>query len=276
MSKYNNMKSIPIDSIPEEEMAQAIKEWAEGDESMERLLWTCYKKGIKTSGCHAGGSPYIDFTDQKNINKISSLMDVTQKIEGSQILIKVDGGNPFSGAEWHLPNILLHLQTSYKDEADTFFDKLTNSLLQEDDSKNIHVLLRLLAFFKGKESALLFRLKHYENDKYRFTIETHEIGDKRYHEYDKIFTSAGMKEYKREDIRLKLMRRWKVEGESLEDIISKMNSIADYIVKNYSLEPSELDEVVSFQQLSRYKMQMLPEDEFNEWLDNEKKKAKGK
>ena len=134
MSKYNNMKSIPIDSIPEEEMAQAIKEWAEGDESMERLLWTCYKKGIKTSGCHAGGSPYIDFTDQENINKISGLMDVTQKIEGSQILIKVDGGNPFSGAEWHLPNILLHLQTSYKDEADAFFDKLTNSLLQEEHS----------------------------------------------------------------------------------------------------------------------------------------------
>ena len=50
-----------------------------------------------------------------------------------------------------------------------------------------------------------------------------------------------------------------------------MNTIADYIINNYSLEPSELDEIVSFQQLSRYKMHTLPEDEFSEWLANEER-----
>ena len=47
MSKYNHIESIPIDSIPQEELAQAIKEWAEGDEAMEKLLWACYNNGIK-------------------------------------------------------------------------------------------------------------------------------------------------------------------------------------------------------------------------------------
>lgn len=74
MSKYNNIKSIPIDSIPKEEIKIAIKEWAEGDESMEKLLLTCYDKGIKTSGCHAGAGSYIAFSYQEKINKISCLL----------------------------------------------------------------------------------------------------------------------------------------------------------------------------------------------------------
>lgn len=64
MSKYNNIKSIPIDSLSKEELKTAIHEWAEGDDAMERLLWAFYNKGIKTNGCHAGTRPYIgiDYT----------------------------------------------------------------------------------------------------------------------------------------------------------------------------------------------------------------------
>ena len=34
-SKYNHKESIPLDSIPKEELDQAIKEWSQGSESME-------------------------------------------------------------------------------------------------------------------------------------------------------------------------------------------------------------------------------------------------
>ena len=83
MSKYNNMTSIPIDSIPKEEIAVAIKEWAEGDESLEKLLWCCYEKGIKTDGCHAGSHPYIAFCYSDDLDKLSCFFDVTQKTTDS-------------------------------------------------------------------------------------------------------------------------------------------------------------------------------------------------
>lgn len=44
MSKYNHIKSISIESIPPKKIKRAIKEWAEGNESLEKLLHTCYKK----------------------------------------------------------------------------------------------------------------------------------------------------------------------------------------------------------------------------------------
>jgi len=62
MSNYNNIKSISIDSLPKDEIKIVIKELTEGDESMEKLLWVCYDKEIKTDGYHAGTGTYIGFS----------------------------------------------------------------------------------------------------------------------------------------------------------------------------------------------------------------------
>lgn len=47
MSKYNNMKSIKISSLPKEEIGQAVSEWAQGSKEMENLLWACLKMVLK-------------------------------------------------------------------------------------------------------------------------------------------------------------------------------------------------------------------------------------
>ena len=95
MSKYNNIKSIPIDSLSDEELKIAMKEWAEGDDSMEALLWAFYNKGITTSGCHAGAGSYVSMDyDVDKKGEFSLIMNTVLSFPGSQILIRPDGGNP--------------------------------------------------------------------------------------------------------------------------------------------------------------------------------------
>ena len=101
MSKYNNIKSIPIESIPKEEIKIAIKEWAEGNKSLENLLWLCYEKNLKTSGSHAGARPFIDFKYQEGLNnfkrrEIIKLCDVVvdgRYIDGQKDITKKWAGS---------------------------------------------------------------------------------------------------------------------------------------------------------------------------------------
>lgn len=62
MSKFNNQSSLDIDSIKEEELDQAFKEWAEGNEHLEKFLRNCYGKGVKTSGSHGRNSSICRFS----------------------------------------------------------------------------------------------------------------------------------------------------------------------------------------------------------------------
>ena len=272
MSKYNHTNSIPVDSIPKDEIAQAIKEWAEGDEAMERLLWTCYKKGVKTSGCHAGAGPFIDFNYQDKISELSRLIEATQKIKGSQVIMNSDGGNPFSGPEWYIPNIGLGFDTEYKEEADVCFDKLNKALETPSKKDNKHILFRLVEFFIGKESGLDFRFKHTEEDKYEFHIEAFSVGDKRNEYYNEIFTKAGL-EAVPVDKDFESFHEWKIESNSLKDISMKMESVIDYVISNYSYDlPTSEKEIYSFNLVAVFKKRTLPEEKFEKWLVKQKKK----
>lgn len=272
MSKYNNIVSIPIDSIPKNEISIAIKEWAEGDDAMERLLWACYERGIKTSGCHAGARPFIDFNYQDKISEISSLIDVTQKIKGSQILLRADGGNPFSGPEWYMPYIGLAFNTEYKNEADICFDKLIEALEKINIKEEKHILIKLLEFLIGKESGLTLRFKHTEEDKYEFLIEALSLGEKKNNYYNELFTNAGLEEVPI-DKEFSSMHEWKIESDSLKDISLQMESIIDYIINNYSMElPTSEKEIYKFNLKALYMKRTLSEEQFEKWLHKKKKK----
>lgn len=271
MSKYNHLKSIPIENIPSEDMGRAIKEWSEGDESLEKFLWTCYQKNIKTSGCHAGSHPYIDFVDQDNFERISCLLDVTEKTAGSNILLSVDGGNPFSGPDWYKPTILIGLDTDSKEEADRYFENLNHSLLEEKEYQNTHAIFKLLDFFRKKDSSLMFRFVHTSNDKYSFYIESRVIPKDRYHYYDDLFEKAGFTEEVFEGSEDSDRHSWKVDGDNYLDFSSKLNSIVEFITSNYSIDrPNSEDEALSFVALARYKMRTLSEEEFMKWFEDKK------
>ena len=270
MSKYNHIKSIPIESIPKKKIKRAIHEWAEGDDAMERLLWACYDKGIKTAGCHADARPWIDFKYQENLNRIIPFFEVTQEVKGSQILIMVDGGNPFSGPEWFLSAILVGIDVEYKDEVDVYFDKLTEAI--EKDFKKTHPLLELLEFFLNKESSLLFRFRHKQDDTYVFYIEAHVIRE-RYEYYDKVFKKAGLIEIvNKSPDGLRDRYGWKIEDTNLEKIWKRIEKAKDIIIKEYSMEPEEDEErIVDFVDKTRLKKKTLSEKEFNKWLKKKKK-----
>lgn len=271
MSKYNHTKSIPIDCIPKTEIARAVKEWAEGDDALERLLWACYERGIRTSGCHAGAGPYIDFNYQDKISQHSRLIEVAQKIKGSQVLLNADGGNPFSGPEWYAPGISLGFDTQYKEEADICFDRLTESLEIISKKEEKHILIKLLEFLIGKESGLLLRFRHTEEDKYEFYIEAFSLGDNKNNYYNELFTKAGLEEVP-VDKDFSSLHMWKIESDSLKDISRQMESIIDYIINNYSLKlPTSENEIYSFRLKAIYMKRTLSEEQFEKWLNKMKK-----
>lgn len=60
-NKYNNGSSMPISGLSKDELKVAMKEWAEGSKTLEKLLWNCYNNGIETGGCHIKNRfAYID------------------------------------------------------------------------------------------------------------------------------------------------------------------------------------------------------------------------
>lgn len=267
MSKYNHIKSIPIDSIPKKELKRAIHEWAEGDDAMERLLWACYDNNIETSGCHAGGRPYIAFKRPKNIDKLISLFEVTEKAEDSQVIIMVDGGNPLSGPEWYLPSIGIGINTMYQDEADKYFDDLTKEV-NKDVSNKTHPMIDLLDFFLDKETGLMLRLRHTKDNKYIFTIEAKQSIKERIDYYNNIFTNSGLEE-KPYNHEVCPYYEWYVEDNNLDEIINKMNNITKYIINNYSLDPETKEEnIKNFVLLARFKRKELTQEELEKYLNN--------
>lgn len=184
----------------------------------------------------------------------------------SQILVMVDGGNPFSGPEWYLPSIGFNIDTEYQDDADAYFEQLTDSLETTDSTKS-HFLLKLLDFFFGKETALLLRFIHQSDNQYIFCIETRGIPEDRYHYYNEIFVHSGLIEGVNAKEVPSGSHFWKIESDNLDDLLLQLNSITDYIIANFSYDiPRSLDEVVSFLPRAQYQRRTLSEQEFNEWL----------
>ena len=284
MSKYNNMKSIPIDSLNDEELKIAIKEWAEGDDSMEKLLWTCRLKNVETMGCHAGAYPYIEICVNNSKEEAIRLMSVTYKHEESQILILTDGGNPFSGPKWCTPCISLSIKTNYKDEADIYFNELSNSLLDEkkestEDSDPLSQIIDLYNFFIGKESCIVFRLNHLEQDNYIFKAEVAKR-EKEFDYFNDLFTKAGFVFDDKYEIANR--NRWKIESDDKNEFERVVKNAIQYIIGNYSLGlPTNESEVESFHALALFKKREFGDTEegikqFNDWLAIKKEERNNK
>lgn len=239
MSKYNHIKSIPIESIPKEELKQAIKEWAEGSEEMEKLLWACYNNGLKTSGCHAGPHPYISFNYEKEqADLFRILINAVLKESNSQLLVRVDGGNPLSGPDWYKPNIGLGSNDENRDDVEKLLSTLTtklNNKYQEDVQFNS--IINLTDFLSDKLSGLLIRVKNSPNDGYVFSIEKsiHPGEENTFEELNNLLTSAGST-YVESDMPIKF---WEFKENDIVKFAEKLEDICNNIINNYSLKKPE-------------------------------------
>ena len=273
MSKYNHQQSIPIESIPKDEIARAIKEWAEGDEAVERLLWACYNNNVKTNGSHVGARPYITFADNSDFDAISTLLETTMKIKGSQILITANAGNPFGGKDWYKPNIGIGFNVEYQDEADEIFNKLSNNLENKNNTGVANKFIDLYNFFNGKGSNLVFRFRHRDDDSCVFYVESGPIDDKRFKYYDQLIKENSF-ETSNSEMTVYDSRRheWKIESNNLDDIITKINIFVDNFTSKFSYPaPSSEDEVLGFNELADFKRKTLSKEEFDLWLMKKEK-----
>ena len=277
MSKYNNIKSIPIEMLSEEELNQAIKEWSEGDESMEKLLWSCYRNGVKTSGCHAGGRPYLGIEYEKNSkNKIVQLINSVLNERGTRIYLSPDGGNPFSGPSWYKPDIAIGSDVEHKEEADQFFDIMSTEL-QNSEKTNLNFLsvINLFDFLIGKYSGIKLYIIHTQNNEYIFSI-TKSIHDKEmntFPELNQILTSSGLMYNNNETPH----KNWEYKSNEQIDFLEKINIISENIINNYTLKkPESIEDVSSLNLKAHIKKDESTkngnEKEFDLWLMNEEAK----
>ena len=262
MSKYNHIHSIPIESIPKEEIAIAIKEWAEGDEAMERLLWACYENGVKTDGCHTGMCPYLGLKYTGSNDKVIKLLAACINIEESQIFISPDGGNPISGEDWYITNIGIGFETESIEKSSENFDTLSSALNNDTSLKEkelVSLLLKLSDFLVDKESALKLRFNYSEN-KYSFSIECTPVNEEVSIYFDKLFKEANFFEAEN-PVKESKRRFWKIESDNLDDMINKLHESINYIINNYSLEPPTREEdITDLHQLARFKRKEFGND----------------
>ena len=99
-NKYNNGVPMSLGEMSEEEIDQAMHIWAEGCESLEKVLKESYKKGLLSHACCAGGSephsvfPYILF-DLHNDNSRRIAIYLTEKLIASGLDCKIEFDNNF-------------------------------------------------------------------------------------------------------------------------------------------------------------------------------------
>ena len=236
MSKYNHIKSIPIESIPKEEIAQAIHEWAEGYDFLEKFLWVCYERGIKTDGCHAGMRSYVGFSyEGEKDNELALLMNAAISQNESQVMISPHGGNPLSGPDWYKTNIVVGAETEYEEDGKAFFDSLTQQLKNNQSDTNIDFspLLALTKFFSDNLAGLLIRIRH-NNNEYSFSLEGYFPDKDKVEELNSLFQGCGLVMYSHPEGERK---NWTCTCADIETLSSKIREVADYIISNYSINP---------------------------------------
>ena len=278
MSKYNNYESIPIDSLKEEELKTAIKEWAEGSPAMEELLWTFYHSGIKTNGCHAEARPFIGFNyDPQEKEKISRLMDAALSIKGSNISISPDGGNPFSGKDWYKPTITLGFNDETKEEVEQHLQYLTYILKNDQtmiENTRTSSILELLDFLINKYSALTIFITHTEDEKYEIAVEGKTKMKKEKHDILKhVFEPIGLEE---KEVGPRYC--WEHSYHDMDELEQGIKKVSSHIIDNYTFQtPTKEEECEKFNTIAHLKRKESLEktgklDEFNKWLMVEEEK----
>ena len=276
MSKYNDGHSIDIDSLTDEELKEAMVEWAEGDEAMYRLLWALYNSGIKTSGCHAGRGPYMGIEydkDQKDV--LTVIMNSVLLAKSSQVFVRAEGSNPFSGPNWYKPGIIVGSDTDSEAVADKQFDLLTkivNKEISMPSKIDISPLLELLDFLIGKYSKILLRVEHESDDTYRYSIEGSYKEDSESFIYlNTLLSKLGFSLKTFEEGPHKI---WSYKSSNSDDINKMIKETSRLIMDTYNIKvPTNENETDDFA-IQGMIIRNRSLEEFNEWLKVEYQKRR--
>ena len=163
-SKWNRIESIPISSLSEDELKEAMKEWAEGSQALENLLWVCYQNGIKTSGCHTSEHArfvYLDFDFEENTPRdlLNCVFSEVEKFGNAQINLHF-GGNPLSGPDWY--KTYFGISSRYVLQADRLWENLAKAILEKHFEEKYSIFIKILDLhdlLQDKDCGLTCRMK---------------------------------------------------------------------------------------------------------------------
>ena len=279
MSKYNSGASIPISSLSDEELKTAIHEWAEGNDSLESLLWKCYKNGIETQGSHSGLNSYLQIGLKSHKDKLLKLLGTIHQLSDSDIFIQPNGGNPFSGADWYKPSISIGSSTSTKEESDYFFNVLSNAIdedntKQADEDSLILELLNYLYFFNGSGLDEELRLVHNANEKKQYTFSIEGFYDlNNFNRLNPIYQKTGFKMIpsdQREDLTF-----FTLSSNDPQELAKAMRKSRQYLQKHYWIEYPSPENATSANlevRLMRMGFGDTPEgrQKFEDWFENQR------
>lgn len=281
MGKYKDgTKSTLIPTIPPEEMLEACKEWANGNEAMTELLYTCYKNGLETFGNHAGPFSYVDFFVNNSQKVIKSILNYMQDIDSAEFFITPDGGNPNSNEEaWWKPTMGVSFGPFEKrEDSEEVIRGMTVAINDSSSKKEIEEgafdpLLEIHDFFAGKGSNLKIRASH-NNGQYRFSIESTNTITNNIEYFKELFEKAGLN-YEKNKFE---QDEWTIISDKKEDFREKIVKAEEIIEANWTYEkPTQIEENMTLNEKARIKMEQYgrtPEGmaKFKEWLEEENKK----
>ncbi len=174
-SKWNNVKSIRIETIDESELHEAIHEWAEGCIELEKFLWLCYQNNVVTTGCHADehyGDFYVSFdVEASNRTMLEKLIFFAYQLENLHVYIKFVG-NPNSGDGWNRPSLLI--SSAFPCNAAKYLLRLSKVFepdFKYDTDNPCLKILELYDLFNRRWLCLPIRLKVYRQDESTLFIE---------------------------------------------------------------------------------------------------------
>ncbi len=271
-ARWNCGKSIPIDELSEAELKVAIPEWAEGNSTLEELLWLCHKKGVETVGCDAGDHhfAYIDVALKSNRDNLCKLLNVAVNSNRCSLMISFSG-NPRSGPTWYEPHISIFPNT--REDAEIVFAELSTGLRLPWGKKPMEItkqLLNIADFLEDKESGLIVRLFNGETN--MFAIEC--FGNSRNWEYfTQLFEAAGLHTMVNKKPNLSL-KAWGIKTRNVFEMALAMRSVYEHLRLKWNLPlPEEFTEDMDFNSMALMMRRKFGTDEIgveqlNEWVRN--------
>lgn len=246
-----------------------------GSEALGKLLWSCYRNGIHTSGCDAGNHhfPYLAFYLDSGIESVKRLITATWNYGASELFLTF-AGNPYSGPEWHKTK--LSVKPLNNKCANDFFETLANTLDEkqiENTGQGFLDILKLSELLEESGDDIAVRMTKNGNQ-YRLSINCFK-SKRNWQYWTALFEEAGLHliNSKKKDSPFIYWEYTSSNQEAFEKCISKLLVV---LQTKHSLKlPDEISEDMSFSTKALVMRRKFGFDEngiklMNKWLEENK------
>ena len=237
VDKWNNSKSVDIESLSEEEKDEAFIGWSMGDEVLYKLLKNFNRNNIETFGSHVGPGGYIDFNPNRNNEKLRQLLNV---IKDTRAGLYLSFGGNIMGMD-KIDSTKFSLGTGYgtsKEDLYEVFGRINDILEGKEkipEDNNIAYILDLQEFLSDKECNLGIHFDHEQDD--RYSIHVGLFPNKYEDRLNELLNSVGISRYDDEEIKGSERTAWRIEFDSYEEFTKKIKELTETFIQNYDIPP---------------------------------------